>query len=112
MIARYVVVLHLDGRHSFFTEVGTLVAMIEEQPNAGAADFHILFMDGNLFELLAKTLGMVTVSYKCCGRAFHNRVSVIHSGRECIRKLNVNNRTLADPQGITSGEWVVVSSRS
>ena len=29
-------------------------AMIEEQPNAGAADFHIVFMDGSPFKLLAK----------------------------------------------------------
>lgn len=46
-----VVVVHLDGHHSF-AEVRTLVATIEERHHAGATDFHILFVDGILFHLL------------------------------------------------------------
>jgi hypothetical protein len=48
------VAVRLNGHHSFFAEVKTLVAMIEEQHNAGAAAFHILFVDGGLFKLLIK----------------------------------------------------------
>jgi ATP dependent DNA ligase domain len=46
------VVVRLDGHHSFFAEVETLVAMVEEHHNAAAGDFHILLVDGSLFELL------------------------------------------------------------
>lgn len=45
------IVVRLDGHHSF-AEVETLVAMIEEHRNAAAGDFHILLVDGSLFELL------------------------------------------------------------
>jgi ATP-dependent DNA ligase len=50
----HVVVVRLDGHHSFFAEIRTLVAKVEEQHNAAAGDFHILFVDGSLFELLAR----------------------------------------------------------
>ena len=46
-------VVHLNGHHSF-AEVRNLVAMIEEQNTAGAVEFHVLFVDGSLLELLAK----------------------------------------------------------
>jgi hypothetical protein len=46
------VVVRLDGHHSFFAEVETLVAKVEEHHNAAAGDFHILLVDGSLFGLL------------------------------------------------------------
>ena len=49
----HVIVVQLNGYHSFYTEVEALLEMID-QPNAGAVDFHILFVDERLFELLAK----------------------------------------------------------
>jgi hypothetical protein len=49
----HVVVVQLDGHHSFLANVEALVALIE-QINASAADFHMLFVGRSLFEMLAK----------------------------------------------------------
>ena len=49
----HVVVVHLDGHHSFLAHIEALVALIE-QILAGAAAFHMLFVGGSLFEMLAK----------------------------------------------------------
>lgn len=44
--------VRLEGYQSLFAEVQTLVAMVEEQHTAATGDFHILFVDGSLFDLL------------------------------------------------------------
>jgi hypothetical protein len=49
----HVVVVQLDGHHSFLAHIEALVALIE-QIHAGAAAFHMLFVGGSLFEMLAK----------------------------------------------------------
>jgi hypothetical protein len=49
----HVVMVRLEEYQSFSAQVQTLVAMVEKQHNAAPGDFHILFADGCLFQLLA-----------------------------------------------------------
>jgi hypothetical protein len=49
----YGVVVHLNGYQSFFAEVEALAVSIEEQRHDAAGEFHVLFVDGGLLELLA-----------------------------------------------------------
>jgi hypothetical protein len=44
----HVVVVQLDGHHSFLAHIEALVALIE-QIHAGAVAFHMLFVGGSLF---------------------------------------------------------------
>ena len=44
--------VRLDGHHSLFAEVETLVTMVEKQHSTVAEDFHILLVDESLFKLL------------------------------------------------------------
>ena len=49
----HVIIVQLDGHHSFLAEVEALAAMTQ-QIKIYAADFHMLFVDGDLFGSLAK----------------------------------------------------------
>lgn len=49
----HIVVVRLEEHQSFSAEVQALQALVEKQHTAATGDFHILFADGCLFQLLA-----------------------------------------------------------